>query len=137
MSTLRRFWFHFENQAPLPPGLRLGCGVTALDRDDAVRLLEALVFTSGEVPSFKKVSEDVDLASLDAGRIRPNMGNPAVRGVWFPLGYSLPHVWSLICFPQPGRPSTPRPASPTASPAPWSRSSTGAPRPRLISPPLR
>jgi hypothetical protein len=28
--------------------------------------------------------EDVNVSELDAGRVLPNIGDPTVRGVWFP-----------------------------------------------------
>jgi hypothetical protein len=86
---LRRFWFDFliplEDAAPL--GARLGCGVTAYNIDDALHLLETRVFEPQCVPKIKKIIEDVDVSELDPGHIRPNMGDPTVRGIWFPLGY--------------------------------------------------
>jgi hypothetical protein len=30
------------------------------------------------------VVEDVDVSQLDAGHVLPNMGDPTLRGVWFP-----------------------------------------------------
>lgn len=65
----------------------MGCGVTAFDCEDANRLLRELVFCVEAIPSPTNVVEDVDITSLDAGHVRSNMGNPVVRGVWFPLGY--------------------------------------------------
>lgn len=29
--------------------------------------------------------ENVDISSLDDNHVRPNMGSPIVRGVWFPM----------------------------------------------------
>jgi hypothetical protein len=36
----------------------------------------------------KKAAVDVSLESLDSNHVRPNMADPALRGVWFPLGYA-------------------------------------------------
>lgn len=83
---LRRFWFNFENVPPFSP-LCLGCGVTAYDRPDALQLLASTVFAKYPEMKVATVIEDVDVRSLDAAHVRPNMGVPAVRGVWFPLGY--------------------------------------------------
>jgi hypothetical protein len=62
LSTLRdhrhRYWFTFHDP-PEASFFALGCGVTAVDREDAERLL------------------------LD---VLPNMGDPSIRGVWFPRG---------------------------------------------------
>ena len=83
---LRRFWFKFENVPPFSP-LWLGCGVTGYDRSDALQLLAGTVFAKYPELKVDSVIEDVDVRSLDVGHVLPNMGVPAVRGVWFPLGY--------------------------------------------------
>lgn len=86
---LRRFWFEcaFRAEEKAPPGTKMGCGVTAFDRDDAERLLRERVFESGYLPPFHRVIEDVDISSLDPDHVRPNMASPLIRGIWFPLGY--------------------------------------------------
>jgi hypothetical protein len=85
----RRYWFRFDVAvADAPPlGVLLGCGVTAHDRADAERLLADRVFGAGGVPGIIQVVEDVDVSALDPSHVRPNMGDPSRRGVWFPLGY--------------------------------------------------
>jgi len=87
--TLRRFWFEFEFAvgASAPLGTRLGCGVTAQDVDEARQLVFERVFKGLAKPRIARVLEDVDVSSLDASHVLPNMGNALVRGVWFPLGY--------------------------------------------------
>lgn len=87
MKTLRRFWFQFDRSTELPPGVTIGCGATAFDRDDALAMLRERVFGSHDLPAPEIVVEDIDVSSLDVGHVRPNMGNPAIRGIWFPLGY--------------------------------------------------
>ena len=87
---LKRFWFKFDisiEDSTAPFGLLIGCGVTALDYNDALRILDEKVF-KGDVPEPKLVVEDISIASLDQRHVVPNMGNPAIRGVWFPLGYA-------------------------------------------------
>jgi hypothetical protein len=37
-----------------------------------------------EVRKIAKVVEDVDTRTLEEGHVRPNIGVPVVRGVWFP-----------------------------------------------------
>jgi hypothetical protein len=82
--VLKRFWFSFE-KSKQPNNLNLGCGITAYDLPDAQRFLREQVFPScGELP-VKEINEGVDVRTLDEKHVRPNMGNPAVRGVWFPL----------------------------------------------------
>lgn len=87
MSSLRRFWFQFDRSIDLPPGVRIGCGVTATSEEDALTLLRERVFCSQEIPLPKALIADVDLSSLDDGHVRQNMGNPVLRGIWFPTGY--------------------------------------------------
>jgi hypothetical protein len=82
---LRRFWFRFDR----PPGgalswTGLGCGVTGVDRSDAEALLAASPLAKDGLPPVREVIEDVDVQTLDAGHVLPNMGDPSVRGVWFP-----------------------------------------------------
>ena len=87
---LRRYWlqFEFSHDASPPAGVRMGCGVTAYDYDDAFALLREKVFRSAELPEVATAAEDVDISTLDARHVRPNMGDPTTRGVWFPMGYS-------------------------------------------------
>jgi len=40
------------------------------------------------MPEIKKVIENVDVSTLDAGHVLPNMSPPNIRGVWFPLRYN-------------------------------------------------
>jgi hypothetical protein len=39
MGIWRRFWSRFDGDTTLPPGGRLGCGVTAWDRADAITMV--------------------------------------------------------------------------------------------------
>jgi hypothetical protein len=88
--SLSRFWFKFDllPREPHPPGVLIGCGVTAFDQEDAIRMLKERVFTAHPLPEIKTMIPDVDISKLDQGHVRPNMGDPSRRGVWFPLGYS-------------------------------------------------
>lgn len=85
---LTRYWFEFEPQpsAPLPCGLGLGCGVTAFGLEDAkVLLRQCIVRISDDgPPEIRRITEDVDVRTLDAGHVLPNMGICSERGVWFP-----------------------------------------------------
>ncbi len=83
---LHRYWFEFEAGA-LPLGARLGCGVTAYNEEDARRLLANAVFRGSAFPRVRRVVEDVDVSTLDAGHVLPNMLPPTNRGVWFPAGH--------------------------------------------------
>jgi hypothetical protein len=88
--TLTRFWFTFNLtlRDPHPPGVLMGCGVTAFGAEDALRILKENVFVSHCFPEIEETLMDVDISKLDQGHVRPNMGDPSRRGVWFPLGYS-------------------------------------------------
>jgi hypothetical protein len=90
MKTIyKRFWFEFEivTAFGFPPGIGIGCGVTACDYNDAVRILDEKVFKNVERPPFKKIVENVDVSTLNQGWVIPNMKPPVYRGVWFPFGY--------------------------------------------------
>lgn len=80
---LRRYWFHF---APTndPSILNLGCGITAYDESDARRIFEAEVVPLFGSRIILAVTNDIDVSTLDAGHVRPNMGDPSKRGAWFP-----------------------------------------------------
>ena len=82
---LHRFWFEFGGpREALPPGGLIGCGVTAVDRADAERLLLDDLFGGRDLPPIARLVADVDVSQLDAGHVIPNMGDPTIRGVWFP-----------------------------------------------------
>jgi hypothetical protein len=83
--VLTRYWFEFDwgESPPIRPE-RLGCGVTAFDREDALRLLARTAFASEEIPPISRVIEDIDVRTLDEGHVLPNMGPASERGVWFP-----------------------------------------------------
>lgn len=86
MRKLRRFWFNFERIGEMTP-LNLGCGVTAYDYDDAIALLRERVFTKTAMPKIARCIPDVDVATLDANHVLPNLGSVIERGIWFPQGY--------------------------------------------------
>ncbi|WP_139093213.1 hypothetical protein [Pararhizobium polonicum] len=81
---LHRYWFRFlpSEEASV---LNLGCGVTAYSTSDAEQMIHALVFPLFGEREIEKIVEDIDVRSLEENHVRPNMGNPAARGVWFPL----------------------------------------------------
>ena len=39
------------------------------------------------MPAIKDMVEDVDVSTLDANHVLPNMGITLKRGVWFPQGF--------------------------------------------------
>ena len=86
-ASLRRFWIEF---APDPGSLATTrFGVTAIDLADALALIER--WRGGVTPHSMRpfgapvnVVEDVDVSTLDAGHVLPNMLPPHWRGVWYP-----------------------------------------------------
>lgn len=85
---MKRFWIEFEGDAAaLPAGLTIGCGVTAYDYEDALRLLQEHILKVEPMPKIRKVTENVDVSTLDPGHVLPNMLPPNFRGIWFPLNY--------------------------------------------------
>ena len=78
---LTRYWITFK-QVRESTFLNLGCGVTALGKPDALTLLQSAL--GQELPPIDQIIENVDVQTLDAGYIIPNMGVPTERGVWFP-----------------------------------------------------
>ena len=87
--TLTRFWFEFDLTIddPHPIGVLIGCGVTAQNYEDAIMLLEQRVFTQDPLPTITRVVENVDISTLDANHVLPNMRIPIERGIWYPIGY--------------------------------------------------
>ena len=78
---LHRYWFTFHDEQCVRFGLGQGCGVTALNLNDAVGLLEQHVF-GGPLPfAVASVTEDVDVSSLDPGHVLRNMLPPNWRGI--------------------------------------------------------
>ena len=62
----------------------MGVGVTAYTIDDAKELLRQMVFKDEPLPHVSNIIENLDVSTLDAGHILPNIGVPTVRGVWYP-----------------------------------------------------
>ena len=84
---MHRYWFEFEDSTDAPLGVRLGCGVTAYDYQDAINILAEEIFLNRELPRVLSAREDIEVHLLDQSHVVPNMGNVTKRGVWFPLGY--------------------------------------------------
>lgn len=84
---MKRYWFTFEH-LPTPTPLNLGCGVTAMDLNDAQQLVAGKIFPEGPMPHIVSVQENIAISELDSRHVVPNMGTITQRGIWFPLGYS-------------------------------------------------
>ena len=88
---LVRFWFEFESSdLPMSP-LCHGCGVTAWNYEDALNIVQDSIFQGKGMPAIVKCADNLDVSTLDRDHVLPNMNPANYRGVWFPLGYSLPH----------------------------------------------
>ena len=83
MTMLHRYWFIFAPSTE-PSILNLGCGITAYDKEDAKRIFENEVVPVFGTREIREITEDIDVSTLDDGHVRPNMGPPSNRGVWFP-----------------------------------------------------
>lgn len=81
---LHRYWLKFTPSTS-PSVLNLGCGITAYDKEDAMRIFKAEVVPIFGSREISEITEDIDVSTLDHGHVRPNMGTPSNRGVWFPL----------------------------------------------------
>ncbi|HUD41093.1 MAG TPA: hypothetical protein VMR06_03755 [Dokdonella sp.] len=86
MKNVRRYWFEFSDSKVYSP-LNFRCGITAFDKDDAVSILETKVLSVAGKLTIARCIEDVDVAALDKKHVLINLGNPVLRGFWFPFGY--------------------------------------------------
>ena len=84
---LHRFWVVFASNQAVPVGAKLGCGVTAEDKTVALTLIKKHMFSGREIPAIKEIRCRISLDEIDQKHVRPNMGNPTIKGIWFPLGY--------------------------------------------------
>jgi len=80
---LHRYWIQFTKVSQ-PSVLNTGCGVTAYSEEDARQLVSELVFPIYGERNITSIIGDVDLSTLDQGRVIPNMTSHFPRGVWFP-----------------------------------------------------
>jgi len=86
MNPLRRYWFRFGPSSEHTI-LKVGCGITAFDYEDALNILHEEVLVGKPDLHVVEVCEDIDVSTLDKNHILPNMGLVIVRGVWFPQGF--------------------------------------------------
>jgi hypothetical protein len=92
VAQLTRYWITFDYAAGKAEGTVLpewleqtGFGVTAIDLDDAMAIVERDWFGAHgfPVPPTREVVENIDVSTLD-DHVRPNMHPPNWRGLWFP-----------------------------------------------------
>ena len=73
---LRRYWFALSSGA--------GIGVTAASDEEAREFAESTRARYFPDAALGGVVRDVDVSTLDAEHVLPNLGLVPVRGVWFP-----------------------------------------------------
>lgn len=81
---LHRFWITLDLSDERARHAALGYGVTAFTLEDALALLRDEAFRGDPLPAIGRVIEDVDLSTLDARNVLPNVGDPVRRGIWYP-----------------------------------------------------
>ena len=86
---LHRYWIEFDltHYADPPMSIAMGFGITARTEEQALAMVQERVFGGRPLPEMKSIARDLDVSTLDPKHIRPNMGNPAVLGIWFPMGF--------------------------------------------------
>jgi hypothetical protein len=86
MKDLKFYWIRFYNPPDYNP-ISLGCGITAFSYNDAMQLAQNMLSKQNLNLDIMSVEEGVDILSLDAGHVIPNIGLTTERGVWFPKGH--------------------------------------------------
>jgi hypothetical protein len=82
---LHQYWIEFDpSHGKLLGWQGWGYGITAYSLEDALNLLREQFFNGESIPPVLSVIEDVDVSTLDAGHVRPDMGVCSWRGVWYP-----------------------------------------------------
>jgi hypothetical protein len=89
MNPLHRYWIEFDlaPYADPPMSIEMGLGVTAPSEEQALAIIQKRIFSGRPLPEMKSIARDLDVSTLDPKHIRPNMGNPALLGIWFPMGF--------------------------------------------------
>jgi len=86
IPRLTKYWISFEAMAK-PNALSLGCGVTALSEADALQLIEQRIVRENPGLVGGAVLTGIAISDLDEHHVRPNMGDPTIKGIWFPQEY--------------------------------------------------
>ena len=81
---LKRYWVELPDAVARNKPYALGIGVTEDSVESALRLIEDDLL-AGSPARPLRIIEDIDVSTLDPMRIRPHMGVPAVRGIWYPI----------------------------------------------------
>ena len=82
---LHRYWIELESGDPkLAWQGKFRYGVTAYNYEDALKLLVESFFMNRGFPSVVSVVEDVDISTLQVGKLVTEIGVPVWRGIWYP-----------------------------------------------------
>jgi len=76
-DCLTRYWIVVEDY--------IGYGVTAYSESEAVKLAREAANEFGKDFTLVSITPNIDVQTLDAGHVLPNMGPPSNHGVWFPM----------------------------------------------------
>lgn len=92
-KCMKRYWFEFDlpKEESLSRHYYLpvhGCGITAYDLNDALKIMRLFILQSDDFPKFSRIVENIDLSTLEEKHVLPNAGVPVWRGVWYP-SYNL------------------------------------------------
>jgi hypothetical protein len=88
-AKLHRYWIEFDltcGEARNRGIWHGNCGVTAWTFDDALRIVSDRLYAGGSLPEITRVIEDIDISTLEPNHVRPNIGVPVWRGIWWPPG---------------------------------------------------
>jgi len=89
---LKRYWFEFDFSNPCLSRYRYlpacGCGITAFDYEDALKIMRRFILRDNNMPAFSRIVENIDISTIEDMNVRPNLGVPVWRGVWYPA-YNL------------------------------------------------
>ena len=93
MKCLKRYWFEFDlSEGELSSYYACfptrGCGITAYDFNDALKIMRLFILRDDYFPKFSRIVENIDVSTLEENHILPNAGVPVWRGVWYP-SYNL------------------------------------------------
>lgn len=91
-SVMTRYWITFVNPKndKATNWVGSGVGVTAPSLEAALKIIERQMFADEQMPKVLNCIEDVDVSTLDAHHVLPNMGLSVSHGIWFPQGFQHP-----------------------------------------------
>ncbi|MFC5759809.1 MULTISPECIES: hypothetical protein [unclassified Rhizobium] len=81
---MKLFWIEFKKGST---GMlfRLGCGISAVDKEDAWKVVRESKTLSTMMENVSSIKE-IKASEIEKNHVLPNSGNYASRGIWFPNG---------------------------------------------------